>query len=243
MGSDDLINIDGEEKNIKEKDVKKYLIYGAVGFLIFVVAVIGFAIYQNSSKEDNAILPPEVNKPKEKEDIFKQLPIENLSQNSINETNQNVETKPIQSSIQKPIQNSVKEKNITSQSTLTPQPKPVVKKKDVKPNDFYKETKIVKPSKEIIKKKEISKIIKNRNYYIQVAALMKYSKPNKRFLNLIKKYGYNYIFYPVYIEKNGKKIKITKILIGPFTKKEAKNNLEKIKKYIASNAFIYKVKR
>ena len=241
MGSDDLINIDGEEKKIKERDIKKYLIYGAVGFLVFVIAVIGFAIYQNSSKDDNAILPPEVNnQPKEKEDIFKQLPIENLSQNSTNQTNQNVVTKPIQSSTQKPIQNFVKEKNITNQSSLLPQPKPLVKKKEIKPN---KETQIIKPSKEIKKKEVSKKVIKNRRYYIQVAALMKYSRPNKKFLNLIKKYGYHYIFYPIYIEKNGKKIKITKILIGPFSKKEAKQNLVKIKKYIASNAFIYKVKK
>jgi len=96
----------------------------------------------------------------------------------------------------------------------------------------------VKPKKSVTKTNPVGK----KEYYIQVAALMKYKKPNKKFLELIKKEGYHYRFYSTYYIKNGKKIEVTKILIGPYDEQTARKLLPKVKENITQNAFIFKVK-
>ena len=225
MKNDDLLNIGNNNK----KDFKKILVYGAGAFLVFVIAIIGVAIYQNSkSKNDeNAILPPQVNNQTQNQELFKEVPIEN----------QEIQTKP-QTNRAKEKKSNLTEKLVEEKNTNNFQKPQIETKKDTNVAKTKKEIK--KTEKKTIK--NISKKIVKIKYYIQVAALMKYSKPNKKFLKLIEKYGYNYKFYTVYVKRNNEKIKVTKILVGPFNSKaKALKNLQKIKKHITQNAFIFKV--
>ena len=225
MKNDDLLNIGN---NDNKKNLRKILIYAAIGFLIFVIAIIAVALYQNkSSKEENAILPPQVNE--QNTQLFKEVPIEkNEAENEKIKKETNNSMNLIKPKTEQKTQNIALEKNVTSTVKNISSPVNTPKKKaEVKQ----------KP------KKHLQKKVFKTKYYIQVAALLRNSKPNKKFLNLIKKYGYKYTFYTAYIKKGNEKIKVTKVLIGPFkNRKEALDNLSKIKKYITSNAFIFKVK-
>jgi len=218
--NDDLLNLEQSSK----KNLKKPLIYGAIAFLVFIIGVIIFAIYSNTSNEDkNVVLPPE--EKEEKITNFKEIPIEEKNDNLVikklidNENKQNIK----ENKGKEPVK---KEQNLTQKEEIKKvkkvEEKPVVKEK-------------IKASK-----KETKKVAKN--YYIQVGALIKYKKPNKEFLKLIKKEGYNYKLYEVSSTKDGQKVRIIKILIGPFTKEEAKKELTKIKRKISKNAFIYRIK-
>ena len=224
MNKDDLLNINPDNN---KKDLKKVLIYGVIVFLIFVIGVIAFAIYKNMhpSKEES-ILPPQV----KQEPLFKQLPIE---KNASVKTNENIEI------------------NKSEQTKTTENPNLQNIKKELinnSKNSATANTEQTKPKTNVVvktapKKPEIKKVQKTeKKYYIQVAALLKYKKPNKKFLQLIEKYGYRYRFYTTYINRGNQKIRVTKVLIGPFDKKEAKENLSKVKKYITQNAYIFKVK-
>ena len=220
MNKDDLLNINPNNK----KDFKKILIYGAVVFLIFVIGVISYAIYKNMNpSKEESILPPQV----KQEPLFKQVPIENNTTNSL-QTNVkpvNVQPKPAQENIKQQLLSS-EENNNTNQNQTQ---KTVTK------------TPLATPVKTVSKpKKEVKK--NTKHYYIQVAALLKYKKPSNKFLKLIEKYGYKYRFYTTFIKKGNQKIRVRKILVGPFDRKEAKKNLSKVKKYITQNAFIFKVK-
>ncbi len=238
MNKEDLLNINGGDN---KKDFKKILIYGAVVFLIFVIGVIGFAIYKNTtSSKEESILPPQV----KQEPLFKQLPIEknktvntnvnqneNQKSNKNNNTNAGVTTPTSSKPAVKPEEN-IKEKIL--HNTQNNNTQNIIQKTE-QPSQ-------IKPVKIRFSKTKHQTAIKG-NYYIQVAALLKYSRPNKKFLKLIKKYGYNYRFYTTYIKKDNQKIRVTKILIGPFNSRVmAEKNLLKVKKYITQNAFIFKVK-
>ncbi|EDM24158.1 SPOR domain-containing protein [Caminibacter mediatlanticus] len=229
MKNDDLLNLK------PKRDLKKPLIYGAIGFLIFIIIVIIVAIFQNSStKNSNEIIPPE--QPKENikvEKQFQTLPVEEAN-NSIK-----IEEQPKKLPNKKEenlIQNTVKNPPITKETNTTKKNKDekiIINKKPIE--------KVKVASQKFKPKKETAKKI--GNYYIQVAALLKNAKPNPKFLEIIKKQGFNYKFYHTTINKNGNNIKVTKILIGPFKyKKEAKKALNKVKAKITQNAFIFKVK-
>ena len=212
---DDLLNLNNK------KTVKKPLIYGAIAFLVFIIAILGFAIYNNtSSKQDNVVLPPQIQEVKQ-DTMFKEVPIEetnttndkiNLADKLIKNENKNTQTKE-----------EVSEK---------------IEKEKVQTEVIKQEPK--KEVKTVAQKNK--KPLTTTKYYVQVAALMKYKKPDQKFLNLIKKEGYNYKLYETYYVKNGKKIEIIKVLIGPFDKTTVNKELKKIKNSITQNAFIYKVK-
>ena len=224
---EDLLNLNNNKKN-----PKKFLIYGAAGFLLFVVGVIVFALMGGGSSQNNTVIPPQV----KEEPLFKEIPIEQnntVKTDSVNKTHS-------ETNIQKP----KGEENLTKNPTPKKEEKTENNIKNPVPKTLpavqKNETKIKPQTKKTYTKKVFTK---SGKYYIQVAALMKYAKPNKKFLTLIKKHGYNYKIYPVTVNKDGKKIKINKLLIGPFaSKKEAKKELVKIKRQITQNAFIFKVK-
>jgi DedD protein len=226
MEKDDLLNIK------PKKNIKKPLVYGAIAFLIFIIAVIAYAIYSNS-KEENVVLPPQVNtQPKEESNEFKEVPIEDntttLSQKLIKNESTEINTSVV--NIKKP-----EKKAVSNQEKIVPETEKKVSNQ-IKNN--VKNNTVTVPKKT----KNIKKTV-NGKYYIQVAALMKYKKPNKKFLELIKKEGFNYRFYHTYIVKNNQKIPITKILIGPFeNEKIARAKLKIVKEKITQNAFIFKVK-
>jgi DedD protein len=224
MEKDDLLNIK------PKKNIKKPLIYGAIAFLIFIIAVIVYAIYSNT-KEENVVLPPQVNTQSKQENTeFKEVPIEDntttLSQKLIvnDETTKKTENET---------------KNTNKDSVNNTENKENKLQTQVNSASSKNKTKVKSNTKQNKTTKQITKI----KYYIQVAALMKYKKPNKKFLNLIKKEGFNYIYYHTYIVKNNQKIPITKILVGPFeNEKIARKELQKVKEKITQNAFIFKVK-
>jgi DedD protein len=219
MEKDDLLNIKDNKRSIK-----KPLIYGAIAFLVFIIGVIGYAIYANSANKENVVLPPQVNEISKKESPdFKEVPIE-VNTDKLNE----------KLNMQNLIDEEDKEEKKETKKEITPKS---VKKTEK--NELEQKSKIsnVKSNK----KKVVKKVVKK--YYIQVAALTKYKRPNKKFLNLIKKEGFNYILYSTVIVKDNKKIPITKILIGPFeNKKIAREKLKEVKEKITQNAFIFKVK-
>jgi DedD protein len=215
---DDLLNLNNK------KTVKKPLIYAALAFLVFIIGVLGFAIYNNtSSKQDNVVLPPQIQEVKQ-DTMFKEVPIEET-----NTTNDKINL------ADKLIKNENKN---TQTSKNTKEALEKIEKEKVKTEVIKQE-----PKKEVntVAQKN-KKPLTTAKYYVQVAALMKYKKPNQKFLNLIKKEGYNYKLYETYYVKNGKKIEVIKILIGPFDKTTVNKELKKIKNSITQNAFIYKVK-
>ena len=230
---EDLLNLNNNNKN-----PKKILIYIAIFFLIFVIGVIVYAVIQGNSTSKNqseSVIPPQV----KEEPLFKQIPIEKENNTSSIKT----ETNNSQS-----ITNYKKDVNVTKvneSKNIEKVKQPIeIQTQNTKQTPKMTLTKALeklkpkKPKTHIVSKKIESK------YYIQVAALMKYTKPNKKFLELIKKYGYNYTFYTTVINRNGKKIVVHKILVGPFnSKKEAKKQLLRVKKYITQNAFIFKVNK
>ncbi len=217
---DDLLNLNNK------KNIKKPLVYGAIAFLVFIIVILGFAIYNNTaSKQENVVLPPQIENQKQ-DTMFKEVPIEEENKKQKTNTladklinNENNKTEEKNKATQKP-------KNINIEKQAEKNEKPAMKEKIVKPK--------VKSLKHTVSK--------TGNYYVQVAALMKYKKPNKKFLAIITKEGYSYKLYKTYYLKNGKKIEVTKILIGPFSENTARKELKKIRNNITQNAFIYKVK-
>ena len=226
--NNDLLDLEQNRK----KNLKKTLIYGAVAFLVFIIGVLIFAIYSNNLNEDkNVVLPPE--EKEEKITNFKEIPIEE---------NDSLEIKKL-------IDNENKQEKIQDD---------LEKDKKLEENKEIEEKEIIKNEDKLIQKKEINSVKKSeetqtdtfkketkktvKNYYIQVGALIKYKKPNEEFLNLIKKEGYNYKLYETTYTKNGKEIKIIKILLGgPFSKEEVTKELIKVKRKISKNAFIYRI--
>ena len=215
-------NIEKEDNNLR-----KYLIIGGGVFVLFVVGIVAAKFMFSKPKQNNTevILPPEIKQEKtQKQDtaLFNDIPVENQANNQDNTFKKpTTETKVEQPEIKKePVQ---KPEPIVEKVEPTPQPKPEPKKVVNKP----------KVEKKIVQK---TKSIKG-NYYIQVAAVTR-ANPSKRFLKLIKKNGFNYKIEEV----NVKGMKVKRILIGGYTKSEAKKQLPIIKKKISSSAFIKRLK-
>ncbi|NPA11659.1 MAG: SPOR domain-containing protein [Epsilonproteobacteria bacterium] len=215
-----------------KKEIKKPLIYGAVGFLAFIVIVIAVALYQNSKNKENGvdeIIPPETtaqNQQSEFKPIEVQEPKINTKKLAMNEE------KPQKQTNIKPQEIQVQEPEKTIQPAAAPAPKEEAKTE-------------VKPTKPASKPKnnDHNTVLKGE-YYIQVAALLRNAKPSPKFLALIKKSGFDYTLFKTCFKKNGEEIKVTKVLVGPFKdRKEAMEAMKKIKANITQNAFIFRVKK
>jgi len=226
MKNDDLLNIN-------PKNNKKPLIYIALGFLVFVVVVILVAIFQNlSSEKNNEILPPTEVKQQKTTEEFKPIPVqEEPAMQEENQTNTN----------EKNAQNSMQEKPLAEKN-----PKPTQENVKIEQKQKVTKSTTKNTAQNVAKNEKTAKKptkVVNGKYYIQVAALLKNAKPNKKFIALLEKYGFNYTFVQTYVKKGDQKVKVTKILVGPYSSyKEAKKALNKIKKEITQNAFIYRVK-
>ena len=254
---DDLLNIGNGDNN--QNNMKKILIYVAVAFLIFVIGVIGFAILQNNkNSEKDTIIPPETKVQPKQENLFKQIPIEN--------DNTQPQTKPSQTKQpQTTPQPNIKENVIQNSTKKQPQPQNIEQNKpqnEPEAKEVKTKEPVVQPKKSNQEKITIpgltentkSKITKNRKnstskkinkgkYYIQVAALLRHKKPSRSFLKLITKNGYKYRFFVTYTKIKNEKVKVTKVLVGPFSnEKYARKALKKVKANITQNAFIFKVK-
>jgi len=217
--NDLMKNIGGEGDN----NLRKYLILGGGVFVLFVIGIVVSKFMFSEPKKNNTavILPPEVEKAQEKEDtaLFNDIPVEN--------------------EFKKPEIDSPSETKEKPQVTQTENVQPIKSeaKPEVKPEVV--EVKNEKTKKEIKKVNPQSKTVTQKyEYYIQVAAITR-GKPSKKFLELIKKNGFNYKI----VEVNVKGMKVKRVLVGGFKSyKEAKNYLVKVRKNISSSAFIKRLK-
>ncbi len=230
--SDIVLEKDGD----KILKTKRVLIIIAILIIIFLGVLLSMKLLNKPMHNDVSalILPPEPTSSMEKsvkdQELFKQVPI--IEQNNTKKDNfenmvKNLKEKELATA-------KTNEKNVTTEASKQAK-KVATVKTIVEP--------VVKPIKSTIKK--MSKKIPTKNLskatkgiYIQVGATSKYT-PNKKFLKLISDKKYSYKLLSISI--NGKKV--TKILIGPFKdSKDAKNNINSIRKSINKNAFIYRVK-
>ncbi|RUM56964.1 MAG: hypothetical protein DSY40_01380 [Nautilia sp.] len=227
-----------------ENSMKKYLLIGGGIFTIFVIGIVLSKFIFSSSSNDSTkvILPPEpttINKKNDDTTLFNSIPIEKENDNLANDNKEEETIKKINS---KPTTEEIEKEN--KEVVKVPE-----KKDEVKEQPISKE--VVKPQKKIedvkqkvekrVEKEVKPKPIQNkkviRNYYLQVAAVTR-GKVSKDFLKLINKNGFNYKIIEVNL--NGREIK--RVLIGPFTKSEAKEALPKVKNKISSSAFIKRIK-
>jgi cell division septation protein DedD len=200
--------------------MKKYLIVGGLVFVIFVIGIVIAKFVFGASKDNTqVILPPEPTTKTQKADteLFSSIPVEKSDKTD------NIKVNP-----EKKVSQPKQEKNITE--FKKPEP---TKIEDVNIETKKNTTKEFKPKQ---KKQNIS-IKTVKNYYIQVAAVTR-GEPSKRFLKLIRKSGFKYKIMTFKIK--GKNIK--RVLVGPFTEKEARKELSKVKAKITASAFIKKLK-
>ncbi|MEA1982484.1 MAG: SPOR domain-containing protein [Campylobacterota bacterium] len=92
--------------------------------------------------------------------------------------------------------------------------------------------KVLKPVRKKAPTPKVSKATAG-SYYIQVGSFSKY-KPNKKFLNSIKKLGYSYKYHKV--------SNLNKVLVGPFkTSNEAKKARRTLRSKVEPGAFLVKL--
>jgi len=237
--------------NAKDTNLKKYLIIGGGFFLLFVVGiVVAKFLYSPSKNDTNVILPPEIKTDKTvKQDtnLFNNIPVEEnkkvqkdetqfkkpevLSDTTTmdvkNDTVPSVEDSDV-IDVTKPNETSEIKKTEESLKSST-EPVKQVEEKVIPIQKVEKKVEVEKPKPK--------KVVIKREYYIQVAAITR-GEPSKKFLKLIKKNGFNYHIFEVSV--NGLRVK--RVLIGAYTKTEAKQHLAKVKRVISSSAFIKRVK-
>jgi cell division septation protein DedD len=129
---------------------------------------------------------------------------------------------------------------VTTENRKVEPPKKQKSKKSASTMVKPKEVKIEKRVKEEpkrIEKKKIATQSSDKNYYIQVAAFTK-KKPALKFLKKIEGYGFKYKIVEV---KKGD-LTIKRVLIGPYSRKEAKQHLLEVKEKINLKSFIKRVK-
>ena len=208
-------------------------------FFILTTSCSKVQIFGFGEKKDNTqvILPPEpVQQQVQKNDtdLFNSIPVEK-------EDNTNIQPK----------QNLVKEDNNFKKPQPQPEQKEPKQESKPQPQQIKQKVEVVKPKPKVVKEKVVKEVVepkeKKKNsklytkvvkkYYIQVAAVTR-GEPSKKFLKLITKNGFKYKI--ISVEIKGKKIK--RVMIGPFSKNEARKVLPKVKKEITASAFIKKVK-
>jgi cell division septation protein DedD len=218
-------------------NMKKYLIIAGLVFVIFVIGiVIAKFAFGTQNNNTQVILPPEPTTKTQKSDtqLFNSIPVEQSDSTNSNSESKQEKLQPIQQVEQaQQIKPEVQKSEVVAQPTQ-PQKftKPEVETTNIEPK------KIAKPKPKVENKPKQSKksnIIKN--YYIQVAALTR-GNPSKKFLKLIKRNGFKYRI--VTVKLKGKIIK--RVLVGPFSRFEAKKALPKVKDKITASAFIKKLK-
>ena len=225
--------------NIPNDNMKKYLIIGGLVFTIFVVGIV-IAKFAFGGKKDNTqvILPPEPVQQTQKRDtdLFNSIPVEND-----NGVSKDKAQKPKEEVVkQQTLNDNESPKQVEQATTEFKKPAPQPQPKPAPVTEPKPEVKkiVTQPKKVVAKpKSKKSKKVVVRNYYIQVAAVTR-GEPSKKFLKIIIKNGFKYKI--VSVEIKGKKIK--RVMVGPFSRYEAKKALPKVKSRITASAFIKKVK-
>jgi len=218
--------------NDSSNNMRKYLILGGGAFILFVVGIVAAKFIFSSPKKENTsvILPPDItkNEPAKKNPVlFNDIPIEN-DNNQANNTNATFEKPKIKQQSQTQPQQTA----TNNTDTTLVEKKPEVQKVQV-PKEEIKTPKKTQP---VIKKQTVKTNIA-KNYYLQVAAVTR-GNPAPKFLKLITKNGFKYKIVTV----NIKGMKVKRVLVGPFTYKEVKKVLPKVRQKISSSAFIKRLK-
>ena len=201
----------------------KKLILAIATFGVVLIIVVMLMNSMNSSSTNNlpqAVLPPKPQKEalketQQDEPLFEDVKV--IEDDASSDAD-------LDKIAQKLKQESTQDEKIQTENSRI-KPAPVVKK-SVKKN--------TKKVTQKTKKKQIAhKATPSGNYYIQVGSFSKY-KPNKKFLNSIKKLGFNYRFHKVGT--------LNKVLVGPFkTRKEAERAKRVVRVKIESGAFVVKL--
>ena len=190
---------------------KKIILAVATLGVIFIIVVMLMNSLSSSGTDNlpQAILPPEpqsqVADATEEEPLFEEIEV--VEDKSSSDADLDMIAKKLK---QESLQEEIQDEEVVIQ---TPKKEP------------KKVTKYVPKKKLVIKKVG--------SYYIQVGSFSKY-EPNKKFLNSIKKLGYNYKYHKV--------SKLNKVLVGPFkTSTEAKNARRIIRSKVEPGAFLVKL--
>jgi DedD protein len=222
------------------KNLRQYLLLGGGVFVLFVVGiVIAKFVFSSNNNDTEVILPPEIKVDVKKQDteLFNNLPVQTNEEKSfkkpvvISEEKQK-EEKTKQPSQPSPQVQSSEKKQTKVESVSIKKDEP--KQKETK----QQEIKIQQPKQPQSTQQEVKKSKISKQYYIQVAAITR-TQPSKKFLELIRKNGFEYKVQEVEV----KGVKVKRILVGGFaTLKEVKDVLPKVKNKISSSAFIKKLK-
>jgi cell division septation protein DedD len=219
-----------DENENKAAASKKILLFSAAGLLVFIFAI--FIVYALSGGGDEAneqqasAVPTEevvveesvtteevIPEPMNEETNFQQVPIENAPESE----NEDRFDKMIQ---------DIKDKNL---------PEPPKEPVATTPKEPVK-TPAKKESPKPTEKTSGANV--PQGYYLQVGANIKYD-PDKKFLQKITDNGFSYKLQR--LNRDGKEI--IRTLIGPYSSRSAaKADLDKAKKSINQNAFVYEVK-
>lgn len=217
------------------------------------------ALAQNEAKPVPTPVQPKPEEPAKNDELFQQVPIipEGKTQDSFEdmvkalkdkdskhkqEQNLSVEQEP--KTIQKVIEpekkasETTKKTDAKAEKSAKQEPKITV----VKPKEEVKkpEKKAEQPKKDTPVSKTDSKdpsVTPPSGTYIQVFAVSKFDE-NSAEIRKLKANGYAYNLYGTTVKGN----KVIKILVGPYNSKELAGELAKIKKNIASGAFIVNIK-
>ena len=251
------------EKSNKSEKIKKILLRIIALVILFLAIMVVMKLINNDDEStQESIFPSEpVSENTQNNDGFENMPItENTSpedqfealrkqfqqeeQNLTQETNLSTENlNPIPSVEQEPQksieatkeevkQESVENKTIKQEPKQEPKKQENPKKENTKqstqkaqnPNDLFKnvESKPIHPSGLA------------SGIYVQIFSVSNLDQKSKE-LAAVKQKGYDYKLYKTSV--NGKEI--TKVLIGPFEKENIANELAKIRKEVAKDAFSF----
>ena len=230
----DIVLEKDDEKKVKAKRV---LIIVSILVILFLIVLLSMKLLNKSDdkKTPNLVLPPEpavaMKKTDKDTELFKQVPI--IEENSTKKDNINKIVKNLKNRATEEKKN---EENKKENNRVINNPK----KEEIKTVVEPIVQQVVKKTTPILKKRKIKHLSAKsvKGIYVQVGATSKLT-PSKNFLKRIKNEHFSYKLLPINI--NGKKV--TKILVGPFkSRKNAEQNLAKIKKSLNKNAFIYIIK-
>jgi len=222
-----------DKKNSSKKNNKKMILAIATLGVILIIVILLMNSLNSDSKNNlpQTVLPPKPTVEKQKTQAEVEEPMfedaEVIDEGNIKDDS--AEKQKLEK-IAKELKEQSGEKTIEKTATKT-EPK-------ITPTPIAKTTK-QQPKKQIAKKttKHQSKQAIKGRYYIQVGSFSKYS-PDKKYLNSIKRKGYNYKFHKTTV--HGKHI--TKLLIGPYSNRsEAKKALRNVKRTLQKGAFIIKI--
>ena len=231
------------------KNLRQYLLLGGGVFVLFVVGiVIAKFVFSSNNNDTEVILPPEIKVDVKKQDteLFNNLPVQTNEEKSfkkpvvISEEKQKEEKTKQPSQPSPQVQSSEKKQTkVESVSIKKDEPKQKeTKQQEIKIQQPKQPKQLKQPKQPQSTQQEVKKSKISKQYYIQVAAITR-TQPSKKFLELIRKNGFEYKVQEVEV----KGVKVKRILVGGFaTLKEVKDVLPKVKNKISSSAFIKKLK-